>query len=140
MTGYPQQQQGLGINNLQLLEKGVNGKPFDLSWETLEKMLHVSLALKPVQENYAKARQQRVMSLANGKDTIDDPAKIRQLNEEEEKILQQTISVRLPKELFDENNLRCKENKMPPSILMQLGPLFKAPDRPDLYDDDANDY
>lgn len=131
----------MAFQGLTTLEKGINGKPFDFSWEAWEKIYMMVMQLQSVQETYTKARNQRFQVAANGKAQLDQssPQATDFVKEEEEK-LEEMITVKMPKKLLTEEELRLKDNRIPPTVLVQLKPIVEWRDRPDLLDDDEDAY
>lgn len=120
------------------LERGIKDKPFDFDWGTWDKIFVMLAALTPVNESYTKTRQKRLVTAANGKGVLDDPNDIYKFQTEDDEILSQTISVKLPKVLLNEDELRMAENKIPPSVRMQLKPLVSSRVRIEMDEDEDN--
>ena len=127
----------LAHNGLMSLEKGVNGKNFEFDFPTWDKLFAMMTCLSPVVEAHQKARQKRFMAKSNsGK--IEDPKSQMDLQLEEEKQLEEVISVKMPKKLLTEAELKLSSNKIPPSIRLMLLPLVVDTVVVEMDDDDNN--
>lgn len=126
------------FNGLSALERGADGKPFNFEFETWNRIFEFTLCLTPVAEAYNKARRQRFLQASNGENKLEGEAEVTFLTEEE-KIMEQTISVKMPKKLLTNGELNLPANKIPPSIRMQIRPLVNGSALGEL-DDDENNY
>ena len=125
-------------NGLAALEKGIDGKPFQFNFEAWNRIFEFTLCLTPVSEAYNKARRQRFLQASNGENTLTGDAEVAFFNEEE-KIMSETISVKMPKKLLTPDDLNFVVNPIPPSIRMQIRPLLSNLKLGEL-DDDENAY
>jgi hypothetical protein len=118
-------------NALSQIEKGVDGKPFDIPWEQLLLATIMMNALKPHVEGFQGSRTSRLKAMCGdevqrdsfGGVTPKDPLKQLQFSAEEEALLHSVVSVRpFPKEKLD---LTPSKNKVPPTLMSGLEGLVK---------------
>lgn len=109
-----------------VLEKGKGeNKPYDIEWSTWDKLFKVMLAFNNVNEAYNKARKLRFLKKSGGEPEFTDMKAQQEFINEEEEIMDQEISVRLPKTLVKQADLKLDVNKIPPSVLIQLNPIIE---------------
>lgn len=108
------------------LEKGKGeNKPYDIDWKTWDKFFKIMLAFQDVSEAYNKARKLRFLKKSDGEPELKEPKAQQDFINEEEEIMDQVISVRLPKERIKQADLKLDVNKIPPSILVQLNSIIE---------------
>lgn len=123
---------------LQGLERGLNGKPFDFEFNTWNKIYELTTCLAPVAEAYNKARRQRFLAASNGEANLIGDAEIAFVKEEEA-LFDAMISVKMPKKLLAEDELKLTQNKIPPSVRIQIKAIL-TDQKPMETDGDENDY
>jgi hypothetical protein len=118
-------------NALSQIEKGFDGKPFDIPWEQLMLATIMMNALKPHDEGFRGSRASRLKAMCGDEVQRDafggivpkDPVKELRFKTEEEEMLHSIVSVRpFPKEKLD---LAPSKNKVPPTLLSGLEGLVK---------------
>jgi hypothetical protein len=118
-------------NALSQIEKGVDGKPFDIPWEQLMLATVMMNALKPHDEGFRGSRTSRLKTLCGNEVQRDafggiapkDPLKELQFKLEEETLLHSVVNVHpFPKEKLD---LAPSKNKIPPTLMSGLEGLVK---------------
>jgi hypothetical protein len=116
---------------LREIEKGVDGKPFDIPIKQLVLTTIMMNALKPHLEAYQGGRTARLKAMCGDEVQRDsfggivpkDPLKQLQFSAEEEALLHSVVSVRpFPKDRLD---LSLEKNRVPPTVLSGLEGLVK---------------
>ena len=126
-------------DGLLALEKSPHGKQYDFDWDVWDKIFKMLEALTPVVETYNKTRSQRFLAASNGKGEIPDNSEaFIQFTKENEASLDQIISVKMPKDPLTEANLKLSQNKIPPSVRLQLKAVIYA--EKSETDNDENEY
>ena len=118
------------FNALGQLERGIDGQPYNLSFEQFELAYEMMARLKDVFEPWQKAREQRMKVMAGGSPvvrtpqgmSIEDEAKMLAFNLEEQKALEEVVRVPgFPKKRLE---LATDKNKYPPALLINLQGLW----------------
>ena len=127
------------FNGLHALERNADNKPYDFTFETWDKIFQILSCIAPVVDAYTNARKQKFIKASDGKAIIEDPDANLTFQMEDSATLEAIISVKLPKVLLTEDELRLSANKIPPSIRVQLKPVVPWKTAAEL-DEDENDY
>ena len=76
------------------------------------------------------------MKKADGKAAIDSPAVMLAFQTEDNAMLDEVISIRLPKQQFTEADLKTSVNKIPPSVRLQIRPFVAWNGKVEMDDDE----
>lgn len=132
-------------NALTMLERGADGKPYDLTCETYILMFVMLRSLKETLEPWQKARETRMRLAAGEEGTRQGPmgleivnaAKMQKFVDEEQTLLEQPIRFKFPKKKLD---LNLTVNKIPARVLLDMEGVWQAPETAKIeFDDDDDD-